>query len=98
MNPAAPELGDMSTDDHRQKVEEIAKLTAQAEKAYDTMYDLYDDGGIRWQFELAYDSLLSAARTATEIGLTEEAAAAQARAQHIRQVYRHQFMRPPDLS
>jgi len=52
----------MSTDDHRQKVEEITRLKAQAEKTHDTMYDLYDDGGVRRQYELAYDSLLSAAR------------------------------------
>jgi hypothetical protein len=88
----------MASDDRTWKLEEIARLKSQAGRAYDSMYDLYEDAEIRWQYELAYESLISVVRLAEELGLTEEAAAAEERAQHIRKVYRHQFMRPPDRS
>jgi hypothetical protein len=78
--------------------EEIARLRAQAEEAFDKMNNLHDEGEIRRQFELANDSLDSAASLAREGGLDETAKELDERALHIRRVYRHQFMNPPDLT
>jgi len=84
------------TGNREEKLAEVAKLKEQDEKAYSQMYELHDDKEIRWQYELAYDSLRSAARIAREVGLAEEAAEAEKRAEHVREVYRHQFMQSPD--
>lgn len=79
-----------------QRHEEIARLKAKAEAAYDAIYNMHDDRQIAWNAELAEDWLRSAARLEREAGLAEDADATEKRAQHIRKVYRHQFMQPPD--
>ncbi len=79
------------------KLERIEYLKTQAETAYENMFDLKNGREIKWEFEAAYDSLIEAARLARELGLDEEAEANTERAGHIRMVYRHQFMHPPDL-
>jgi hypothetical protein len=76
----------------------ISALVRDAEAAYDKMYDVHDPRDAKWQYELAYDWLRDAAKIERELGLEEDAMAHEARAQHIRTVYRHQFMMPPDLS
>jgi hypothetical protein len=76
--------------------EEIARLKAKAEAAYDAIYQMHDDRQIAWKAELAEDWLRSAARLEREAGLAEDADATEKRAQHIRKVYRHQFLQPPD--
>jgi hypothetical protein len=90
---AAP--GNAAEDEERAAA--IARLKREAEQAYDEMYDLHDDREIRWRAEFAVEGLRSAARLEREAGLVEDAEATEARAQHIRRVYRHQFMQPPDL-
>jgi len=74
----------------------IERLRKQAEEAYDRMYDARDDRAARWEYEMAYDSLRSAAGLARELGRIEDAVALDRRAEHIRKVFRHQFMYPPD--
>jgi len=76
------------------KLAEIARLKAQAEKAYDEMYELHDDREIRRRSEFACEWLLSAARLARELGLVQDAANHEQRARHIREVYRRQFRQP----
>ncbi|HWG20370.1 MAG TPA: hypothetical protein VG225_07545 [Terracidiphilus sp.] len=78
-------------------LQQVERLKARAEAAYDKMYDLHDERAIKWEYETAYDSLRDAARAAREAGLDDEADACEKRAQHIRLVFRHQFMMPPDL-
>ena len=80
------------------KMAQIAVLVRDAEAAYDKMYDVHDQRDAKWQFELAYDWLRDAAKIARELELEKEALAYEERAQHIRKVFRHQFMMPPDLS
>ena len=92
---------DLEPDPERKRqeiLERIAQLKTKSEAAYDKMYDLSEDREIRWEFEIAYDGLHEAARLARELGLVGEAEAHDQRAAHIRKVYRHQFMYPPDLS
>lgn len=80
-----------------ERLEQIARLKAKAEAAYDAMYDMYDDRRIASNAELAQDWLRDAARLEREAGLAADAEATGNRAGHIRKVYRHQFMQPPDL-
>lgn len=76
----------------------MEKLRVEAEAAYDQMYEVHSHREAHWQFELAYDWLREAVEIARSLGLEERAAAMEKRAEHIRKVYRHQFMNPPDLS
>jgi hypothetical protein len=80
------------------KLFQIAKLVKDAEEAYDKMYDAHHPRDAKWQYELAYDWLHDAAKQLRELDLEDVALTLETRAQHIRTVYRHQFMMPPDLS
>jgi len=79
------------------KSREMERLRKQAEEAYARMYDAQNDHAAKWEYETAYDALRSAARLARELDRLEDALAMDKRAEHIRKVYRHQFMYPPDL-
>lgn len=79
------------------KSREIGRLRKQAEEAYDKMYDVSSDRAAKWEYEIAYDSLRGAARLARELDRLDEALELDKRAEHIRNVFRHQFMMPPGL-
>ena len=79
------------------KKREIERLRKQAEEAYGRMYDSKNEHAAKWEYETAYDSLRLAARLARELDRLDEALAMDKRAEHIRKVYRHQFMYPPDV-
>lgn len=79
-----------------ERLEQIARLKAKAEAAYDDIYNMHDDRQIAEKVEFALAWLRSAAQLEREAGLTMEADATEKRAEHIRTVYRHQFMQPPD--
>jgi hypothetical protein len=83
----------MSDVDQTEQLARLAQLKADAETAYEKMYNVYTEPEIRWQFELADESLSSAWRIAQELGMEEESTAIRIRHQHIRDVYRHQFRR-----
>lgn len=75
----------------------IERLQAEAESAFDRMYELHEECEIRRQFELATGLLTSAERLARDAGLPERAEEAERRRRHIRMVYYHQFVQPPKL-
>lgn len=79
-----------------ERLERIARLKAKAEAAYDDIYNMYDDRQIAEKVEFALAWLRSAAQLEREAGLIAHAEATEKRADHIRKVYRHQFMQPPD--
>lgn len=79
-----------------ERAENIARLKAKAEAAYDDIYNMHDDRQIAEKVEFALAWLRSAAQLEREAGLTADADATEKRAQHIRTVYRHQFLQPPD--
>jgi acyl-CoA reductase-like NAD-dependent aldehyde dehydrogenase len=85
-------------DDRLAKLARIAEIVRGAEEDYDKMYDAHDERTAKWQYELACDALNYAAKLARELDLEKEALEYEARAKHIRLVFRHQFMQPPDLS
>lgn len=76
--------------------EKIARLKAKAEGAYDAIYEMHDDEQISRNVDSAEAWLLSAAELERKAGLITDAEATEKRAHHIRAVYRHQFMPPPD--
>ena len=99
MQCAAAATADDAAAPEPPKIEvEIAQLTARAEQAYDQMYEVCSSYEARSHFEMAWESLQAAARLAREAGLNDEAQAHEQRAQHMREVFRHQFMQPPDLT
>lgn len=75
----------------------LERLRAQAESAYDQMYQLHSDREIRWHYELADDCLREAIKLAAENGLPDQSARMETRRLHIRNVYYHQFVQPPRL-
>ncbi len=82
------------TDENRNKqLARLTKLRADAESAYDKMYEVHTDAEIRWQFEVADEMLSEAWRITRELRLEDEAEAIRVRHQHIRDVYRGQFRR-----
>ena len=81
-----------------EKAARIALIVHDAEKAYDQMYEAHGFREAKWQYELAYDWLHEAAKLCRELGNEKGAEAHEARAEHIKTVYRHQFMDPPDLN
>lgn len=78
------------------RFESIARLKAKAEAAYDDIYNMHDSRQIAEKVEFALAWLRSAAQLEREAGLTADADATEKRAAHIRTIYRHQFMHPPD--
>lgn len=76
--------------------EKIARLKAKAEAAYDAIYELHDDKQIAQNVECAEAWLRSAAELERDAGLVMDAEETEKRAQHIWNVYRHQFRRSPD--
>jgi hypothetical protein len=78
------------------RLENIARLKAKAEAAYDDIYNMHDGPQIAEKVEFALAWLRSAAQLEREAGLTMDADATEKHADHIRTVYRHQFMHPPD--
>jgi hypothetical protein len=92
----APILSNLSTmpDENRsEKLARLAKLKAEAEAAYDEMYNVYAEGQVKWRFEIADEALSAALRIAQELEMDEECNAIRIRQQHIGDVYRHQFRR-----
>jgi hypothetical protein len=77
----------------KEKFARLTRLKADAEAAYDKMYNVYTDTEIRLQFDLAEDFLLEASRISRELGMEEEHQSIMVRYQHIRDVYRGQFRR-----
>jgi hypothetical protein len=83
----------MSDEIRAEKLARLAKLKAEAEAAYDEMYNVYADAQVKWRFEIADEALSAAWRIAQELGMEEESNAIRIRQQHIRNVYEHQFRR-----
>lgn len=81
-----------------EKALRIAHFVRDAEAAYNQMYAVHDFRQAKWQFELAYDWLREAAKLCRELGNEKGAEAHEARAEHIKKVFRHQFRDPPDLN
>lgn len=75
----------------------LERLQAQAESAYDQMYEPHSDREIRWHYELADDCLRQAILLAGESGFAQQAERMEARRLHIRNVYYHQFAPTPRL-
>jgi hypothetical protein len=78
----------MTHAERQDKMAAVERCKRVGEAAYDRMYDVRDDGELRFQAELAADSYADASRIARELGIEDEAAASLERAAHIRAVAR----------
>jgi hypothetical protein len=70
---------------------ELNRLRAQAEKAYDDMYEAHDQHAIDACYRDAKEWLYEAAGLARRLGLADEYQAISDRLDHIKAVYRGQF-------
>jgi hypothetical protein len=91
--PISSNLSTMSDENRTEKLARLAKLKAQAEAAYDEMYNVYADAQVKWRYEIADEALSAALRIAQELEMEEECNTIRIRQQHIGDVYRHQFRR-----
>jgi hypothetical protein len=69
----------------------LQRLRAQAEKAYDDMYEAHDQRAIDTCYRDAKEWLFDAIGLAHRLGLAAEEKALSERLDHIKAVYHHQF-------
>jgi hypothetical protein len=81
-----PDSDTPSTDDER-----LRWLEAQAERAYDEMYDAHTPGDATARYSDAKEALYNAIGLARQLGQTETAERLEARLAHIKAVFRSQF-------
>lgn len=77
--------------DLRAGLEQIARLKAMGEKAYDDMYEAHSSSGATAFYSDAKECYYDAIGVANRLGLKEEAEALHARLAHIKAVFRSQF-------
>lgn len=81
----------MDDADRETKLENLARLKALAEKAYDDMYEAHSHRQADDFYRDAKDYYDDAIGLARHLGLIQEAETMSERLWHIKQVYRHQF-------
>ena len=80
-------------DEERQaKVANLANCKAQGEKAYDEMYEAHSFGHAGACYSDAKESFYEAIKLADELGMVDEAASIRKRLEHIKAVFRSQFV------
>jgi prophage antirepressor-like protein len=85
----------MSEETEREEgLAELARLRAQAEKAYDDMYEAHDQRAIDTCYRDAKEWLFDAIGLAHRLGLATEEKTLTDHLDHIKAVYHHQFFNP----
>jgi hypothetical protein len=83
----------MDQDEERQvRLANLANCKAQGEKAYDDMYEAHSFGHAGACYSEAKECFYAAIKLAEELGLAEEAASLGKRLEHIKAVFRSQFV------
>jgi hypothetical protein len=82
----------MDEDDRQSKLAELERCKAAGEKAYDDMYEAHSfrDAGVCYSD--AKDFFYQAIHLAETLGLTDDAASLERRLDHIKAVFRKQFV------
>lgn len=78
--------------DRQAKLASLAACKAFAEKAYDDMYEAHSPSGATGRYSDAKEAYYDAIRLARELGLTDEVEALNKRLEHIKAVFRSQFV------
>lgn len=82
----------MTEEERSAKLATLANLKALGEKAYDDMYEAHSFGSAGVCYADAKDFFRDAIRLAEELQLTDETAALEQRLEHIKAVFRKQFV------
>ena len=82
----------MTEEERASKLAALAHLKKLGEKAYDEMYEVHNFGSASACYSDAKEFFRDAIGLADELGMADEAAALEKRLDHIRQVFRKQFV------
>ena len=82
----------MEEEQRRAKLASLEHCRQQAEKAYDDMYEAHSFGGASTCYTDTKDFLYEAISLAKELGMAEEAKSLEDRLDHIKAVFRSQFV------
>jgi len=82
----------MNEEERCSKLAVLAHCKASAEKAYDDMYEAHSFRDANDCYRDAKDYFYAAIGHANELGMPEEAEALEKRLQHVKSVFRNQFV------
>ena len=82
----------MNEEERNSTLEALARCKADAEKAYDDMYEAHSFRDANDCYRDAKDYFIAAIGHANDLGLKEEAEALHKRLEHVRSVFRSQFV------
>jgi hypothetical protein len=82
----------MTEEERQAKMASLARCRAQAEKYYDDMYEAHSFRDANDCYREAKDFLYEAIKFAGELGLPDEEEAVMKRLEHIKGVFRSQFV------
>ena len=82
----------MEDHERQSKLAGLASCKAQAEKAYDDMYEAHSFSQANGFYSESKESFYDAIRLAEELGLADEAESLRKRLEHIKAVFRSQFV------
>jgi len=82
----------MTEEERQSKLNYLANCKQEAEKAYDGMYEAHSFGGANDCYREAKDYFYAAIGQAEDLGLPEEAEALRKRLEHVKAVFRSQFV------
>ena len=82
----------MTQEERQAKLASLARCKQFGEKAYDDMYDACSPSGASGCYSDAKEAFYDAIRLAEDLGLPEEAEALRKRLDHVKAVFRSQFV------
>lgn len=82
----------MNEEERQSKLACLAHCKAAAEKAYDDMYEAHSFSGANDFYRDAKDYFSDAIVHANDLGMTEEAETLRKRLEHVKSVFRSQFV------
>ena len=82
----------MTEEERATKLAALAHLKGRGEKAYDDMYEAHSFGSAGVCYSDAKEFFHDAIALAKELGLADEAASLEKRLEHIKAVFRKQFV------
>ncbi len=82
----------MNEEERQATLASLAHCRKEAEKAYDDMYEAHSFRGANDCYRDAKDYFIAAIGHAKDLGLPEEAEALHKRLEHVRAVFRSQFV------
>ncbi len=82
----------MTEEERQSKMADLVRCKEEAEKAYDSMYEAHSFRDANDGYRDAKDYFIAAIGHAGDLGLTDEVEALHKRLEHVRSVFRSQFV------